>query len=267
MSDLDTIDSKEEVFRAWAPPESMWSQWVKPVLFASMHFLFPPPKPEPAEIDLTWPSQGDQGVAYVFDLPGALGVLVSPQLIKKGLRPIPLYNALPSPVGYIPSADEGPIVARVDVVPIVAALWHMAGEIRNFQLAPIAPPAFLLDWNRATGTASSTLTDFDNRSVSFPTDFPSANLLLSRNIHRVIVMQQGGTEPQEDLAHTLRRWQDAGLRIELKTLNASGPPSLLVVEKPSQFRGIFYQILTKLGFRTSNLYGGFGRVVGEFAVG
>lgn len=289
MSDLDSIP-KEEIFRAWAPEESIWSQWVKPVLFASMYFVFPPPRPESAEIDLAWLSEGDQGVAYVFDLPGALGVLVSPYLIKKGLRPIPLYNALPSPIGHIPSDEEGPIVARVDVVPIVAALWHVAAEVRGLALNPAAPPAFLLDSNRTTGNprppspkpdpaAAPTFTfdwdeddepdvgDFDNRSVSFPTDFPSGNLLLSRKINRVIVVQAEGSLPQEDLAHTLRRWQDAGIRIELKALNIAGPPSLCVVEKPSQFRGIFYQILARLGFRTPNQVGGFGRLISDFAAG
>src|SRR5262249_26438882 len=257
------------VFRAWAPPDGLWSQWVKPVLFASMDFLFPPPKPEPIEVDLTWISGGDQSVVYVFDLPGGMGVLASPALMKKGLRPVPLYNALASPIGYVHSPDDerGPIVARVDVVPIVAALWHMASEIKNLSPQPAAPPAFLLDWSRFKGTATSSMGDFDNRSISFPTDFPSANLLLSRNFHRVILVQQGGTQPQEDVAHTLRRWQAAAIRIERKTLNTPVPPSLCVVEKPSQFRGMFYQILARLGFFTSNPLGGFGRVTGEFAAG
>jgi hypothetical protein len=294
MSGLDFYP-KEEIFRVWAPQESIWSQWVKPVLFASMDFLFPPAKPERVEVDLAGISEGDQAVAYVFDLPGASGVWASSELMKKGLRPVPLYNALASPLGSISSyTDEGvPIVSRVDVVPIVSALWHLAAEVQGLALGPAAPPAFLLDSNRATGNprvpssrpepaATPTFTfewnsaegdgepevgDFDNRSVSFPTDFPSANLLLSRNIQRVIVVQNAGSQPQEDLAHTLRRWQDAGIRIELKALNAPGPPTLCVVEKPSQFRGVFYQILAKLGFQTSNRFGGFGRMINEFASG
>jgi hypothetical protein len=270
MTDLtNNLDPKEKVFRAWAPQESIWSPWVKPVLFASMNFLFPPSRPDPIEVDLSWISEGDGSALYILDLPGAAGVWASPALMKKGLQPIPLYNALPSPLGYIPShADEGgPIVSRVEVVPIVAALWHLAPEIESIRLDPAAQPAFLLDWNRSTGVREVEPGDFDNRSISFPTDFPSANLLLSRNIRRVILVQNEGSQPQEDLAHTLRRWQDAGIRIELKALNSLGPPTVCMVQKPSRFRSLWYQILTRLGFRTSNLLGGFGRLIGEMAQG
>jgi len=261
--------SKEWLFQAWAPQDSPWSKWVKPVLFASMDFMFPPANPDPVEIDMSWIRAGESSVAYVLDLPGAIGVWAAPALMKKGLRPVPLYNALPSPVGYIPSyADEGgPIVSRVDVVPIVAAIWHLIPEIQNAKIEASALPAFLLDSNRTTGDREVEPGDFDNRSISFPTDFPSANLLLSQNINRVILVQTEGTQPQEDLAHTLRRWQDAGIRIELKALSSSGPPALCIVQKPARFRSIWYQILARLGFLTSNKYGGFGRVISETANG
>src|SRR5919204_6334728 len=99
MTDLtNNLDPKEKVFRAWAPQESIWSPWVKPVLFASMNFLFPPSRPDPIEVDLSWISEGDGSALYILDLPGAAGVWASPALMKKGLQPIPLYNALPSPL-------------------------------------------------------------------------------------------------------------------------------------------------------------------------
>jgi len=53
--------------------------------------------------------------------------------------------------------------------------------------------------------------EFDNRSISFTSDFPSANFLASHGIQRVMLVQKNSFEPQSDLTHSLRRWQDGGL--------------------------------------------------------
>jgi len=47
--------------------------------------------------------------------------------------------------------------------------------------------------------------EFDNRSVCFTTDFPSANFLSAQRVGGVVLVQQTGTRPQLDLAHVLRR--------------------------------------------------------------
>src|SRR5262249_25610457 len=54
--------------------------------------------------------------------------------------------------------------------------------------------------------------EFDNRSISFTTDFPSANFLAAHGIARVMLVQKSSAEPQPDLAHSLRRWQDGGVK-------------------------------------------------------
>ena len=74
------------------------------------------------------------------------------------------------------------VITLVDVKPIMAALWHGASRLQMLALPPEAPPAFLLDANRR-GVEEPFAGCFDNRSVSFITDFPSSNFLLAHQIH------------------------------------------------------------------------------------
>src|SRR5207248_5092457 len=95
-----------------------------------------------------------------------------------------------------------------------------------------------------------------------PTDFPSANFLLGRSIRRALLVQQEGTQPQADLAHTLRRWQEAGISIEVKRLASAGPPVPCDVARPSYFKWIWHRMLLMCGFRRNPL-GGFGGFLPE----
>jgi hypothetical protein len=103
---------------------------------------------------------------------------------------------------------------------------------------------------------------FDNRSVSFTTDFPSANFLLAQNFHRALLVQIGGNQPQPGLAHTLRCWQEAGIAITSRRLDTLGPPTPVVVEQPSRFGWLWYRFWTLLGL-TRNELGGFGGRIAE----
>ena len=118
-----------------------------------------------------------------------------------------------------------------------------------------------------SGTSEIEAGDFDNRSISFPTDFPSANLLLSRNIKRAVLMQLKGNQPQEDLSHTLRKWQESGIKVLVKAIDEPGSAKECDVKKPSKLRGFWYYLLARLGVLTSNHLGGFGRIVSESAGG
>ena len=98
---------------------------------------------------------------------------------------------------------------------------------------------------------------FDNRSISLPTDFPSANLLLSRGIRRIILVQAHFTDPQADLSHTLRRWQEAGLTILAVAIDEPAAPRPITIRRPTAFRLLWYNLLAKLGLKPNPL-GGFG---------
>ncbi|HEX2572333.1 MAG TPA: hypothetical protein VH877_22500, partial [Polyangia bacterium] len=184
--------NRTEVHRCWCLPESPWSRWVKPVLFAYLdEELEPGPLPPspgwllPEVIrPLEMASQTEGGptpyraahrlrdVALVIDLPGAEGTQMGIGLAEKGFRPIPLYNAVPAPG------------ATIDVRPIMAALVNGAGLVGD--VAGDAPPAFLLDADRMGQGRAVQAGDFDNRSVCTAADFPSAALLGTAGIRRVV---------------------------------------------------------------------------------
>jgi hypothetical protein len=266
------MNTKESIYEVWAPNGGLWSPWVKPVLFAWMD------EPIPPMTLMEWDTDGlpaaKENVVLVLDLPCAEGVAAGLALAARGYRPVPLYNGVPAPVRTpdpdadlddYEDTDEGadakplPRVSLVDAEPILAALWHGTGSLWQMKLPADAPPAFLLDEWRG-GWFAPIPGAFDNRSVSLTTDFPSANFLMSRGMRRVVLVQPTGDEPKSDLAHTLRNWQDAGMKIELKRLDTPGAPVPCQVAKPPRFRSIWQRALAVLGLRRSR-FGGFGRSV------
>src|SRR6266481_143903 len=249
--------NKEEIFSIWAPENSIWSRWAKPVLFAHLDSaLSYIPVPSTAT-DVSWSPSPDEKVAIVLDLPGAEGILIGLVLAGRGYRPVPLYNALPLPFGQTllsPAACSR--VAAVDVLPIISALRTGTKLLAQLTLPFNAPPAFLLDASRR-GVRKMIPDEFDNRSVSFTTDFPSANFLASQSIQRVLLVQKQTLEPQPDLAHTLRRWQDGGLTLERLRLDPLSPREPFEVSRPAWYGAMFQRVLSAVGFRRSR-GGGFG---------
>ncbi len=251
--------NSEEAYGAWAPEQSPWSPWVKPILFASERSWDDLGERELDGIPvLPWVSAVDPSTAFVIDLPGAEGVLWGVALARNGWRPVPLYNALPGAASAGPGASAS---ALVDVASIVRAMRRATAILEPLALAADRPPAFLLDAQRRYGTgAAAQPGKFDNRSISLPTDFPSGLFLRSRGIQRAVLVQQARTEPQEDLAHTLLAWQESGLSIQARTSSADGPPRPIRVAPPSRFRVLWYRFLATLGLRRSPL-GGFGGMI------
>jgi hypothetical protein len=251
--------TRDEVYRAWAPQERLWSNWVKPVLFAHAGLVTgASDELTPSSIDTSWALVANGSTAVVVDVPGDAGVWIGLALAGEGYAPVPLYNAIPAPpvpdVGTDLAIDTSAVVT---VWPIVHSLVRAASALESQQVSCDAPPAFLLDANRAYGAAKPSLGQFDNRSISLPTDFPSANLLLSRGIRQIVLVQETGSKPQPDLAHTLLRWQMAGIRILAKSLADSDPPTSIEVERPSRFQQLWYRFLATLGLPRSP-FGGFG---------
>jgi len=257
--------NKDEIFSTWAPDDAPWSAWVKPVLFAYLDAAPPQPAVAEAAGDVSWCPSPSAKAALVLDLPGAEGVLVA--LALRGYRPVPLYNAVPLPFGE-PQTDPltGKTVAAVNVLPIIAALRNGAGTLAQMDLPQDAPPAFLLDADRRGGGRKMEADEFDNRSASFTTDFPSANFLASRGIKRVLLIQRGSVEPQPDLAHSLRRWQDAGFLLERKRIDSPDPLERFEIARPTWDGAMFQRMLLSIGLRRSST-GGFGAWVPESSAG
>ncbi len=233
--------TKEEVFDAWIPYGPPWSSWAKPVLFAHMELA------RSVNLVATLPTSIPETrtrTALVLDLPGAEGISVGIALAKIGYRPVPLYNALPLPHPVDPQSHaHGVPPARVDVVPIISALKNGAEILSLLKLAPDAPPAFLLDAERRGSWLSDITGQFDNRSVSFPTDFPSAEILSSHGIRSVVLVQRNREEPQPDLEQTFRRWKESGIPLERLVLEPGAKIEPLVLKPKSWYRSILSTIV------------------------
>jgi hypothetical protein len=257
--------NEEEIFLIWAPDESPWSRWAKPVLFA--HLAAVSSRVAEVPLDVSWSPPPSEKVALVLDLPGAEGVMAAMAFAALGYRPVPLYNAVPLPFGHVLSTPlTGRPVAAVDLWPTLCALRQGAETLAQLRLPPEAPPAFLLDARRGAGGRKMAPHEFDNRSVSFTTDFPSANFLAAHGIERVLLVQKGSVDPRPDLAHSLRRWQDAGFMLERKRLDSLDPVERFEVARPSWYGCMFQRVLASLGLARSR-GGGFGAWVPESSAG
>jgi hypothetical protein len=259
--------TNQEAFEVWAPPDGRWSRWVKPVLFAQggreAYFatVTTPgsPSAEPLaedwrSMDVSWAPDAGQPIVIVVDLPGGDSVRMGLALAGRGYRPVPLFNSCDGPY---------PVV---DVQPIRHWLRVGTPVLQQMNLPATAPPAFLLDAYRRTGRGEPDEGDFDNRSISFPTDFPSANFLLGHGFRQALLVQQHLLQPQADLAHTLRRWQEAGIQILSRQLSQPGPASSIRVERPTLFGWAWYRCLELLGMRRGTL-GGYGGILPEASSG
>jgi hypothetical protein len=252
---------KQELFEIWAPAGSIWSPWVKPVLFAHYPRLLPPPPPwSPPDLSAL-PSSLDRR-AIVVDFHGVESVLVGTSLAEMGYRPVPLFNACPPPVDFPSSAS----LAVVDADSILAVLVQNAERLRTLALPANAPPAFLVDAKRQHLEQPIRPGLFDNRSVLFITDFPSATFLKSQDIRRVLLVRARDGAMDRDLAYILRSWQKGGLGLGLKCLSDPGPPQPLTIGGSWLWFGFWHRLSTFFGLRR-NPQGGFGAFVPEAASG
>lgn len=259
--------NKEEIFSIWSPADSVWSPWVKPVLFAHLDSVRMDVSIPEFVDDLTWMPSSHERTALVLDLPGAEGISAAPLLADRGYRPVPLYNALPLPViGQLLHPMPAIASAMVDMLPVAKALIDIAPRLAAAGLSPDSPPAFLLAAGRMADGLKPSVNQFDNRSICFTTDFPSANFLLSKQIERALLVQRDRLEPRPDLAHVLRRWQDGGITLERKSLAVPGNPEKLMLTRPPWYGVMFQRILSSLGLRRASS-GGFGAWVGGSSSG
>jgi hypothetical protein len=240
----------QQLYELWAPPGGLWTPWVKPVLFAQL-------QSNPAEHKfpgdwrqrpIGWaPSPADR-TAIIIDLPGADSVLTALALADKGYRPVPLFNCClgPSPV--------------LNLTPVVDAL-NLGNEVLSKLAIPYhAPPAFVIDSRRSKGDTEPTPGKFDNRWVVLPQDFPSARFMLSHGVQQAVVAHHRVGQPETDLAHVLRRWQEAGINILRVNPMRDERPAPLQVARPSHFREMWYTFLATVGLRR-NAAGGFGSAI------
>jgi hypothetical protein len=238
----------EEAFAIWAPPEATWSVWAKPVLFVHLDSLAEPPSEANwSDVDASWSPGPDERCAIVLDLPGPRSVAQGIALARRGYRPVPLFNGCPGVMEAVPTQA------------LLAAIAMSSDDLGRIDLPIDAPPVFLLDADRNPQGLKVPPGKFDNRWMTFPQDFPSANFLQSHGTQRVLLVQQEPGAPSADLAHVLLRWQEAGIAIDGCDA-AGGGRSVVTIKKPRRYKSLWYLALAVFGFRRSSA-GGFGSIV------
>jgi len=247
--------TRDELFEAWAPSGGTWSNWAKPALFAQLPPVLPA-NTEPASYDLSWVPRPDERVAIVVDLSGAVSVHFGLALASLGYQPVPLFNAC-LPPGHAATDPTGENAAVVRLEPIVAALIRGAEQLQASPPPGGAPPAFLIDADREATHRPVVPDAFDNRSVVFVTDFPSATTLARNGITRAVVVRQQPGILGADLAYALQVWQQAGVQLEAKSLSEPGPVAPLELPRPRWWTGLVRRLKGAFGFRR-NAAGEFG---------
>jgi hypothetical protein len=253
----------EEIYKVWAPESSIWSPWVAPVLL--LRLLCPDTidgTEEIPEVKLAWlESLAGRNSVMVVDLPGKESVETGIALARQGYRPVPLYNGVPGTgtSENISIVATDPSGATVDMAGLLGALRRATIILKDVSLTPDAPPAFLLDSDRILGNRPMAEGMFDNRWMVFPQNFPSGKFLLSHDIRNAVLVSRW-TQPREDLAHILLRWQEAGIRIHGKRLGDDERDSEITISPPSRFRRAWYRALAIAGLRR-NWTGGFGSTI------
>jgi hypothetical protein len=251
--------TRDEVFAAWAPKGSVWTPWVKPVLFSYADDV------EPREVAIEQPSwvadiaaleeesakehphrssARTRDVAVVIDLPGATSVRSGVALLRENFFPVPLFNALPHSMGVVP------------MMPVIDAIVSGTAARARASLSRDANPAFLLDSRRRGEGVQLLPGRFDNRSMPFVTDFPSAATLMKANVRRAVLVHEGA--PATDLIGMLFEWQRAGIMIYSKPIDETGLPQAITLRSPSLLRRIS-QWWTRQGMRPKN--GTFGALI------
>jgi hypothetical protein len=197
-----------EIFEIWAPDNSVWSPWAKPVIFTQMkeEGVMIPPENE-VDYDAYWAPHAAERTALIINLSGDESVRAGLSLAEHGYRPVPLYN---TSMGQKPVLDINPIIAKL--IAGTALLQRLQGFNSADYMVDQNPPAFLIDSDRLKGALPPMPGMYDNRWVVWPQDFPSSTFLRSKGIERVMVIQSG-TQVQDDLAHVLTRWQKDKLEV------------------------------------------------------
>lgn len=236
--------NREEAYKIWAPMESVWSPWVKPVLFAQGQSVSPAPLSSKPYVDWAPPANN---TAIILNLPEQDSVIVGVYLAEKGYRPIPLFNGI---------GAKNNARTLVDVKQIIYSLMWGAHELNQVELAPNAPPVFLLDSNRLNASLKEPGA-FDNRWCVFPQDMPSAEFLKENGIQNILLYSVG---TENDLDHILYRYYKNGLSIYNLDHNQKMQPAN--IHQPHNFKNFFYRAGVLIGLR-KNAAGGFGAYIPE----
>ena len=231
-------------YKTWAPADSIWSPWAKPITFMAARDV---------KVDISLNEDGqniamnDGRTMLVFDFPGIECIVKGLEYAMLGFRPVPLFNSAPA-YGMRDSSF-------IDVWRIGGYLFAGVSILKKINLIQEAPPVFLLDSDRYRTTLPGP-GSFDNRWRLVPADMPSADFLTGHGIRKVVVMPE---KIQLDLVHVLLRYKEAGIEI-LTVESENHTPQPADLRPPPHYKSIFHRLHTFWGL-LRNTSGGFGGMI------
>jgi hypothetical protein len=176
-----------------------------------------------------------------------------------GYWPVPLFNACPAPLH-----PTDLVISAVDVDVILAALVAGADQLVAASPTPKSAPVFLLDAHRLAAARPIQPEMFDNRSVVFGSDFPSAAVLQAQGIRRALIVHDAALPLGSDLLHALQHWRSRGIAIS--AIAFDGQP-LAIDWPPIGFWSDLRQRVFALFSLRRNPLGGYGGFVPEASGG
>lgn len=168
----------KEIYKIWAPENTKWTNWVRPVPFIDIDDNL---KPDGA-YDYTIPEidyieEGKKNTAIIVDLPGFSSITEGLALIKKGFRPIPLYNGTKEQINARALSDMKPIQ--------IGLVWG-SEILQKSKIEKDAMPAFLIDTLRLN-RAKKDVSIYDNSWDLYHQDMPSSKYFIENGIDTIIV--------------------------------------------------------------------------------
>lgn len=193
--------NKKEIYKIWAPYNSRWTNWVRPVPFIGIdktkrigHFI------DYSIPQITYIKCLKRDTAIIIDEPGGESVKESIGLAKLGFRPIPIFN------GTNPNENTQSIIDNDMIEQLL--IWG-AYELTKIKLDKDAPPVFLLDSNRLNRYKVNRFI-FDNSWDVYSQDLPTYEKFKSNGIMNIIVK---GSKLNKDLTKVLYKHQKNGINI------------------------------------------------------
>lgn len=210
----------KETYKIWAPSDSIWSPWVRPVPFIAIdkddtiHEYY-----DFTLNEILYLNKLHKDTAIIIDEPGYDSIKEGIALAKLGYRPIPLFNGV---------NEQANSIATTNNHIIEPALVWGANILNTLDLDNDAPPVFLLDTNRLNRNKYN-LSVFDNSWDIYDQDLPTYNYFIKHGIKKIIIK---GDKINSDINKILYKFPKD--KIKIYFTDGYEKPTEIKLKKPTR---------------------------------
>lgn len=192
----------KEIFKIYAPFDSKWTQWVRPVPFIAMDTYNRKAIYSWIDRKIFFLDKYEEDTAIFIDLSARESIELGIALSRIGYRPIPLFNG---------TDEQENSYATTDTYLVESTLITASSILKNIHLKNDANPVFLLD-NTRTNRYRAKESIFDNSWDLYKQDIPTAEYFKQNNISKIIIVAD---TIQKDLKKIFLEFQKNGLKFYL----------------------------------------------------